>query len=48
MDFAGQTAGVIGISYFCHKTGHHKLERITSMINIGASAAAVAYGLTHR
>ena len=47
-NFAGETAGVIGLSYFFHKTGHHKLERMTSVVNIGASAVAVTYGLTHR
>ena len=48
VNFAGETAGVIGLSYFFHKTGHHKLERLASMINIGASTTAVAYDLTHR
>ena len=48
LNFAGDTAGVIGLSYFFHKTGHHKLERIVSMVNISASGAAVGYGLTHR
>jgi len=43
-----ETASTIGISYMFHKTGHHKLERITSFVNIGTSAGAVAYGLTHR
>jgi len=47
-NFALETASTIGISYMFHKTGHHKLERITSFINIGSSAGAVAYGLTHR
>jgi hypothetical protein len=47
-NFAGETAGVIGLSYFFHKTGHHKLERIVSMVNIGGSAGAVGYGLAHR
>ena len=47
-NFVGETAGVIGLSYFFHRTGHHRLERITPMVNIGASAFAVAYGLTHR
>jgi hypothetical protein len=47
-NFAGETAGVIGLSYFFHKTGHHRLERIVSMLNIGGSAGAVAYGLAHR
>jgi hypothetical protein len=48
LNFAGETAGVISISYFLHKTGHHKLERIISFANIGSSAAAVTYDLTHR
>jgi hypothetical protein len=47
-NFALETASTIGISYMFHKTGHHKLERITSFVNIGGSAGAVAYGLTHR
>jgi len=47
VNFAGETAGVIGLSYFFHKTGHHKLERIVSMVNIGGSAGAVTCGLTH-
>jgi hypothetical protein len=48
LNFAGETAGVIGLSYFFHKTGHHKLERAVSMLNIGASAAAVTFDLAHR
>jgi hypothetical protein len=48
MNFAGETVGVIGVSYFLHKTGHHSLERVASTIDIGGSAVAVAYGLTHR
>jgi hypothetical protein len=47
-NFAFETAGVIGISYMWHKTGHHRLERLTSLVDIGGSAGAVAYGLTHR
>ena len=47
-NFAGETAGVIAISYLFHKTGHHKLERIASMVNLGASSGAVAYGLATR
>lgn len=47
-NFAGETAGVVGISYFFHKTGHHKLERLTSVINISASSLAVTYDFTHR
>ncbi|HEV2401586.1 MAG TPA: hypothetical protein VGS27_31910 [Candidatus Sulfotelmatobacter sp.] len=47
-NFALETAGVIGMSYLFHKTGHHKLERLTSFANIGASGVAVGYGLSHR
>jgi len=48
VNFAGETASVIGLGYFFHKTGHHKLERATFLVNIGSSAGAVTYGLTHR
>jgi hypothetical protein len=48
MNFAGETAGVVGLSYFFHKTGHHKLERAVSLLNIGASGAAVTFDLAHR
>jgi hypothetical protein len=47
-NFAGETAGVIGISYMFHRTGHHRLERLTPMVNFAASAFAVSYGLAHR
>jgi len=47
VNFAGETAGVIGLSYFFHKTGHHKMERIVSLVNMGVSSAAVGYGLAH-
>jgi hypothetical protein len=46
VNFTGETIGIIGLSYFFHKTGHHKLERITSLMNIGSSAVAVTYDLT--
>jgi hypothetical protein len=48
MNFAGETAGVVGISYFLHKTGHHKMERALTMLNIGGSASAVTFDLVHR
>ena len=48
VNFAGETAGVIGVSYLFHKTGHHKLERLAPLVNIGMSAFAVSYGLAHR
>jgi len=28
-NFAEETAGIIGLSYFFHETGHHQLERVT-------------------
>jgi hypothetical protein len=48
LNFAGETAGVVSISYLFHKTGHHKLERAVSMFTISASGAAVTYDLSHR
>lgn len=48
VNFAGETAGVIGVSYLLHKTGHHKLERVFTMVNIGSSAGAVSYDLVTR
>jgi hypothetical protein len=48
VNFAAETGGTIALSYFCHKTGHHKLERIVSFANIGSSATAVSFGLLHR
>lgn len=48
VNFSLETGSVIGASYLFHKTGHHKLERIVSVANIGGSVAAVAFGLTHR
>jgi hypothetical protein len=47
-NFAAETAGVIGVSYMFHRTGHHKLERLTPIVNFGMSAFAVSYGLAHR
>jgi hypothetical protein len=47
-NFIGETVGSMGISYFFHRTGHHRLERLTSFANIGNSGFAVTYGLTHR
>jgi hypothetical protein len=48
VNFAGESVGVIGVSYFFHKTGHHKLERAVSMLNITSSAAAVTFDLARR
>jgi hypothetical protein len=48
VNFAGETAGIIAVSYFFHRTGHHSLERLVSVVNMGASAGAVSYGMAHR
>jgi hypothetical protein len=48
MNFAGQTAAVIGVSYLFHRSGHHKLERAVTILNIGASATAVTFDLVHQ
>lgn len=48
LNFAGEGVGTVALSYFFHRTGHHKMERIVSMVNIGGSASAVGYGLAHR
>jgi len=37
VNFASETFGVVGLSYLFHRTGHHKLERITPLANLGAS-----------
>ncbi len=48
LSFTGQTVGVIGASYFFHRTGHHRLERMTALVNIGASSVAAGYSAAHR
>jgi hypothetical protein len=48
VNFIGETVGVVSLSYFFHKTGHHKLERAVSMFNMASSAGAVSYDLMHR
>jgi len=48
LNFAGEAAGTVGFSYFFHRTGHYKLERAVSMVNISASCVAVGYSSTHR
>jgi hypothetical protein len=45
VNFAGETVGVVGLSYLFHKTGHHRLERAVSLVNSGASAAAVTFDM---
>jgi hypothetical protein len=48
LNFVAEDAANIGLSYFFHKTGHHRMERMVSFVNIGLSTGAVSYGLTHR
>jgi hypothetical protein len=47
LNFAGEAAGTVGLSYFFHRTGHYKLERAISIVNIGASGIAVGYSSAH-
>jgi hypothetical protein len=47
VNFAGEAIGVVAVSYFFHRTGHHKLERAVSILNIGASVGAVTFDLVH-
>ncbi len=47
-NFAVETAGVIALSYAFHRTGHHRFERLTSIVNITTSTGAVAYGIANR
>jgi hypothetical protein len=39
---AAGTAASIGISYFMHRTGHHKLERWVSIVHIGVTGFGAA------
>jgi hypothetical protein len=48
VNFVGETVGVITLSYFFHRAGHHRLERAVSMFDIGTTAGAVSYGSLHR
>lgn len=48
LNFIGETAGVISLNYLFHKTGHHRMERAVSAVNISASVGAITFGLTHR
>ncbi len=48
VNFVGETAVIVGLSYYFHRTRHHQLERLTSMLNIGASSFAVGYDLSRR
>jgi hypothetical protein len=47
-NFAVEASGSVAISYLFHRTGHHKLERLTSAASIGNSLFAVGYSASHR
>ena len=47
LNFVGETAGVMGVSYLFHRAGHHRLERLTPIVDTCISGAAVTYGLAH-
>jgi hypothetical protein len=48
LNFSLEAGAVILTSYCCHRKGHHRIERLPSVINVAGSAAAVFYGLAHR
>jgi hypothetical protein len=48
LNFAGETVATMGIAYMFHRTGHYRLERMTSLVAISYSAPAVIYSGTHR
>jgi hypothetical protein len=43
VNFIGETAATMGIAYWFHKTGHHKLERATSAVATTISLQAMIY-----
>jgi hypothetical protein len=47
-NFTGETVATMGISYLFHKTGHHRMERITSAVAMSVSTHAVIYSSLHR
>jgi hypothetical protein len=45
--FAGGTAAAVGISYWLHRRGHHRLERLVSIYAIADSGSGVIHNATH-
>ena len=41
LELAG-TAASVGLSYWMHRTGHHKLERWVSVVHIGVTGVGIA------
>jgi hypothetical protein len=48
VNFAGESAATMGIAYLFHRTGHHRLERMTSAVAMSISTQAVIYSGMHR
>jgi len=48
VNFSLEAGSVMGASYLLHRSGHHKLERMTAIVNIAGSVGAVSYSVTHR
>jgi len=48
INFSLEAGAVIGTTDFCHRKGHHRMERLPSVVNFAGSATAVFYGLAHR
>jgi hypothetical protein len=48
INFEGGAATAIGLSYLFHRTGHHNLERMASLVQIGSSGIGFSYSLSHR
>ena len=42
------TAASIGVSYWLHRTGHHKLERWVSIVHIGVGTFGDAHNYSQR
>lgn len=46
--FGGTVAANIGAAYLLHRSGHYKMERIVSMVNIGFSLRGASSWTLHR
>ena len=40
---AAGVAASIGVSYLLHRTGHHRMERLVSVIHIGITVAGAVH-----
>jgi hypothetical protein len=46
--FGGRMAGVVGVRYLLHRTGHRKLKRAFPVYASGDSGYGVGYSFAHR